>query len=383
MKKGSYVCLTQAILSIIFLVLNIFVFNITKIYVFFAVTLISAVVLFFLSGYEKNTYRNKMDVLYSIITNVILYFIITYIFGIITGFYRNGYSLTLVNIIKNCFPYALIIVTREFYRYLYFTKTKTSKILMFLGIVFLVLLDVNLNIHLYDINTTMGLTKMICLVFFTSIAKNIFLSFVTLKVGFENTIFYSCVMELKKFILPIFPDFGMYINTILDVVFPLYLTINISDKFKFFEKRRILTSRYHKKNLIFYAIITFALLTIIILTSGYFKYYALTIGSGSMIPKINKGDVVIVKKIKQKNLANELKLNDVLVYNYNNKIIVHRLIEIKHLDGQDYYVTKGDNNLTKDAYHIKPKDVIGIVSFRIRYIGIPTVALNERIQMEG
>ena len=169
---------------------------------------------------------------------------------------------------------------------------------------------------------------MICLVFFPSIAKNIFLSYLTVKVGYENAIIYSMIMELKQFLLPIFPDFGEYINTIIEVCFPLYLTYNVSEKFKFNEKRRISSSRYRQHNLIFYVIVTIMLLIIVMLTSGYFKYYALTIGSGSMMPTINKGDVVIVKTLKQNELK-EIKKNDVLVYNHDRKIIVHRIIEIK------------------------------------------------------
>lgn len=383
MKKGSIICLLQVVLALLILLLNIFVFNITNVYAFFGVFITSCLVLYFFSGYEKDNFRNKNDILYSLFVSVIIYFIVTYIVGIVTGFYRNGYSLTLVNIIKNSFPFLILILSREFYRYLYFTKVKTNKIFILLGVILLVILDINLNMHLYYMDTTEGMTKMICLVIFPSVAKNIFLSYLTIKTGYKNAIFYSCIMELKKFILPIFPDYGMYINTIVEVAFPLYLTMSINYKFKFNEKRRIESSRYHSKNLVFYGIITFVLLIVIMLTSGIFKYYALTIGSASMYPTINKGDVIIVKKIAQKDIEKELKINDVLVYNYSNKIIVHRLVEIKRLDGKNYYVTKGDNNLTKDAYFLTQNDIIGIVTFRIKYIGIPTVSLNEQIQMEG
>ena len=41
------------------------------------------------------------------------------------------------------------------------------------------------------------------------------------------------------------------------------------------------------------------------------------------------------------------------------------------------FKTKGDYNNTKDSWTVKQEDVIGIVKFRIRWVGMPTVALNE------
>ena len=40
---------------------------------------------------------------------------------------------------------------------------------------------------------------------------------------------------------------------------------------------------------------------------------------------------------------------------------------------------KGDHNESPDGYLIETSEVIGTVKFKIRYIGYPTVALNEKI----
>ncbi|MBQ9013875.1 MAG: signal peptidase I [Bacilli bacterium] len=379
MKKSGVFLSLETLILIVFLFLNSFVFKIKNIYLFFGILVFLSILTYFIVGYEKQTQRNKKDVFLNILSYLLIYFVITYILGLATGFVRTAYSLRINDIFKNLFPYLIIILVREFFRYLYFCKAKESKLLIFLGLLFLVLLDVNLNIHLYDISKLEGLIKMVSIVVFPSISKNILLSYLTVKSGYKNTIFYSCVMELNKFFLPIFPDFGEYIMTLINVLFPLGVLFGIIDKFKFNEKRRIASSRYHSKNLLFYSIITFVLLMIIMLTSGYFKYYALTIGSGSMEKTISKGDVVIVRKLKQSEL-NKLKVKKhILVYNHDNKIIVHRLVKIQEIGGKTFYITKGDNNLTKDSYNIKPKDVIGVVSFKIKYIGYPTVSLNERL----
>ena len=379
MKKSNLILSLEMIILIMFLFLNSFVFKIKNTYVFFGILVFLSLITYFIVGYEKQTQRNKKDVFLNIVSYLLIYFLVTYIFGLATGFVRTAYSLSVNNILKNIFPYLVIILVREFFRYLYFCKAKESKLLIFFGMLFFILLDVNLNIHLYNISKLEGLIKMVSIVIFPSISKNILLSYLTVKSGYKNTIFYSCVMELNKFFLPIFPDFGEYIMTLINVLFPLGVLYGIIDKFKFNEKRRITSSRYHSKNLLFYSIITFILLIIIMLTSGYFKYYALTIGSGSMEKTISKGDVVIVRKLKQNEL-NKLRVKKhILVYNHGGQIIVHRLVEIKEIGKKTFYITKGDNNLTKDSYNVEPKDVIGIVSFKIKYIGYPTVSLNERL----
>ena len=176
MKKASYISFFEMIVLILFFVLNIFIFGITNIYVFVGILAAFTIFSFFMLGYEKNFYRNKKDIMFTLLICIFVYFLLTYIFGLITGFVKNGYSLKFVNIIKNIFPYILLILTREIFRYIYFNKAKNSKILMVVGITMFVLIDINLKLHVYDISKTLGLTKKICLVFFPSVAKNIFLS---------------------------------------------------------------------------------------------------------------------------------------------------------------------------------------------------------------
>ena len=93
-----------------------------------------------------------------------------------------------------------------------------------------------------------------------------------------------------------------------------------------------------------------------------------------MIPTLNIGDIVIIKKIN--NYA-ELKKKDILIHKNNNRIVIHRIIDIKAADGHYIYQTKGDNNA--DAYQIDKEHVIGKYLFKIPYIGYPTVWLSQII----
>lgn len=376
MKKGFNKILILEIILLIFLLFNSFVFKIANMYVISGIMLPFLILMVVLNGFEKDNYRYKKDVLLNIIIFLLMYYFITYFLGLFSGFVKSSYSLSLINIIKNTFPVILLIIISELMRYIVFNKSKKNIPCLIFGCLLFVMVDVNTMVHIYDVKTALGITKMICLVVFPSITKNIFLTYLTMKVGYKNGIIYRLITELSTYLLPIFPDFGEYINVLLKTVLPIVIMARLNNMFNYYSVRKIKDSRYNSRKLVLYSVITFALLTIVLLTSGLFTYQALTIGSGSMSPKIEKGDVIILRSMKNEEIS-KIKKGDVLVYNHDNKIIVHRVIK-KNNNGETIsFKTKGDYNNAKDSWTVKQEDVIGIVKFRIRWIGMPTVALNE------
>lgn len=376
MKKGFNKILILEIILLIFLLFNSFVFKIANMYVISGIMLPFLILMIVLNGFEKDNYRYKKDVLLNIIIFLLMYYFITYFLGLFSGFVKSSYSLSFINIIKNTFPVIVLILISELMRYVLFNKTKRNLPCLIIGCLLFVMVDVNTMVHIYDVKTALGITKMICLVVFPSITKNIFLTYLTMKVGYKNGIIYRLITELSTYLLPIFPDFGEYINVLLKTVLPIAIMARLNNMFNYYSVRKIKDSRYNSRKLVLYSVITFALLTIVLLTSGLFTYQALTIGSGSMSPAIEKGDVIILKSMKNEE-TRKIKKGDVLVYNHDNKIIVHRVIKKSNNGETISFKTKGDYNNAKDSWTVKQEEVIGIVKFRIRWVGMPTVALNE------
>lgn len=376
MKKGFNKILILEIILLIFLLFNSFAFKIANMYVISGIMLPFLILMIVLNGFEKDNYRYKKDVLLNIIIFLLMYYFITYFLGLFSGFVKSSYSLSFINIIKNTFPVIALILISELMRYVLFNKTKRNLPCLIIGCLLFVMVDVNTMVHIYDVKTALGITKMICLVVFPSITKNIFLTYLTMKVGYKNGIIYRLITELSTYLLPIFPDFGEYINVLLKTVLPIAIMARLNNMFNYYSVRKIKDSRYNNRKLVLYSFITFALLTIVLLTSGLFTYQALTIGSGSMSPAIEKGDVIVLKSMKNEE-ARKIKKGDVLVYNHDNKIIVHRVIKKSNNGETISFKTKGDYNNAKDSWTVKQEDVIGIVKFRIRWVGMPTVALNE------
>ena len=328
-------------------------------------------------GHEKKRNLYEKDNILSILIYCFIYYIIIYLSGIIIGFLRTRYSLTPIGILRNTVPIILTIVISEFLRYEMLSKTPKNKVLIVLTCLLFVTIDTKLVAYAYDLNTNLGIIKLCYMSVLPILSKNFLLTYLCYKFGYVPCIIYRLIMELPVYIIPIVPNINEYFKTIIELLLPAYILWRTykefgSKKGKSDIRRSFIVQRVTTVILLIFLTITIAL------TSGVFKYYALAIGSDSMNPKIKKGDVVIVEKIPQDNIGT-LKVGEVLVYKYNDIVVVHRIIKMEKINDNYYFRTKGDNNNTEDAWTIDQVSVIGKAVTMIPYAGIPTVWLSEEV----
>jgi signal peptidase len=106
------------------------------------------------------------------------------------------------------------------------------------------------------------------------------------------------------------------------------------------------------------------------------------VSSGSMIPVLNVGDILIVK---DGNTFNSLKVGDIIVFNRpqgGDRVIVHRIIEISVRFGENVIVTKGDANdgiIPGTDFPIREKDYIGSVAYTVPKVGLVLKYLNPPV----
>lgn len=90
-----------------------------------------------------------------------------------------------------------------------------------------------------------------------------------------------------------------------------------------------------------------------------FDYSFLTVGSGSMLPELAVGDVIIIKE------CDEYKINDIITYSVDNEyLITHRIID----RNGNRFVTKGDNNNTTDKEIVTKDNIEGKVIYNSRLL---------------
>ena len=122
--------------------------------------------------------------------------------------------------------------------------------------------------------------------------------------------------------------------------------------------------------IIYYIFLAFIVVVAILLIVSTFpiagNYKVMVVQSGSMQPAIKMGSIVVVKPV------DDYKIGDVITFGPYSKTkapTTHRIYDIKVVDGQPVYITKGDVNNAPDTREIQKKDILGKVIFDIPYLG--------------
>jgi signal peptidase len=84
--------------------------------------------------------------------------------------------------------------------------------------------------------------------------------------------------------------------------------------------------------------------------------------TGSMLPVLGAGAYALqVMPLK----PDEIQVGDIVSYNYDSRIIIHRVVEIGSDESGKYFITKGDNNLEPDPEPVRfsqiDRVVVGII----------------------
>lgn len=85
---------------------------------------------------------------------------------------------------------------------------------------------------------------------------------------------------------------------------------------------------------------------------------------------LQPNDLVIIKGIGS---TQNVEVGDVIVWkDETGRSTIHRVVDVSKGPRGWYFKTKGDHNLIKDPYIIRPDDVLGKAIFSIPYLGYPS-----------
>lgn len=375
MKKETYII---AVIEVLLLIISLFQIYVVKSFSYPIYLLILFVILgisYYFLKFDKRKERLSKDIMLIIGIVVLLYWLIIYIVGYFSGFLMNSYQRSFFGITKNIIYGFGLIASSEILRHMFLRRRNDNKKIFVLTIIVISLLEIVTKFSANQLDSNVQILKLLFSVVVPIFSKNIFLSFITLKVGCMSSILYRSLMELPLYVVPIIPNLGYYIENLVITILPLIILLIIY-KLYYSDDGKIVSSRmYNKINKIsnvIYSFIVILLLGVVLLVSGIGRYIVYTIGSASMVPTINVGYVVVIDK-KDK----EFKEDDIIAFYHNDVILVHRIVKIYKDAYGEYYQTKGDNNDTADSWLVKEKDVVGQYRMRFRWIGWPTVKLNE------
>ena len=373
MKRGHKRLLLFEIVIFVILILNSFVWNILSSYttsVFLFIILISFKFLF---GFERDKHRYLKDLIMETLIFLFVFFILYYLFGVVISFYKADNYLTFYGLTKFIIPTALYLVLREFARYMFMCKSEGSKLLFITSVSLFVLFDVTTALYFGQFTSNYNVFLFVALALLPAISTNIALSYYVNRTGYKPLMLYALVLGLYQYIFPIVPNPSEYVVAVVTFILPIIYAYRLYIFYRKEHEREVVRD-YKKKRYLPLVITSFVTLVLVYLTCGYFNFWVIAVASGSMSPKIDKGDAVIIEKLDKND---PLKAGQVIAFKYEGIIVVHRLVEIKEDNGITYYYTKGKKKKKRDNFYLKKSDIVGIVNHKIPLIGAPTVWINE------
>lgn len=312
---------------------------------------------------------NRKTVTFFMIIFSIIYILILYILGIFVGFYKNPISFNFKVLYSRILPSILIIVFAEIIRSKFVLKN--NRIITILITIALIFIDVLTYINLYNFSLLEDVLAMIGYVFFSSVSLNLLFNYIIKRYGVFPNILFKIIITTYIYIFSILPDIYMFFQSALRIIYPYFIYIILEKLFTINNFK--LSIKNNKVNFISIICCTFFVIVMVLLISCKFKYGMLVVGSNSMSGVIDKGDVIIFERYDNQ----ELQEGQVIVFYKDEKRIIHEIKEIQTLNDNIVIYTKGRNNLQQDEGYRKEKDIIGIVKFKILYIGWPTIWVNE------
>lgn len=319
-----------------------------------------------------NRRKSKKDKLQVTLIVLLIYLIIYFSSGLIFGYENSPYKHDVINLLKNVEGLLLPVVLLQYVRFCLITNVNKKQInYIFITIIFC-FLDINFKDLIANIFTLSGIIKYGFGVILPLIIRNVLITYLMITTGLRAAIIYQSFLQLINILLPIFPKLNWFATGLISVLLSFMILLSIN---KYIERKVYHYKKYNPlKRIPLYLI----LIILILFFYGKFKYQPVAIMSNSMVPVFRLGDAVIIEKINDKNIK-DIKVGTIIIYNLDNAAIVHRVIKIINVGGEEEYITKGDNNTSPDSKSVSKSQLIGLEKFSIPKIGYPSVLLQSLI----
>ena len=359
------------LLSILFLFIQN---DITK----YILSIISLGIMLFIAGL---VYKKKRDTNFFrgfatriVLSVIILYFIILFLLGLVLGFGKTLFSTNPDRWIRKVIPIFVVTLLIERLRYILIKNNQIERKAIYLLTVLTAVFNILLISNLFSLKNLYDVFVFVCVTVLPIIAQELLSTYIVLHYGFSPVIIYKLIMNLYIYILPIMADLGDYLQGAIGIIVPFTIYVLLVKYLKPKEEENRIKDKLTGINIGFITIPTIILVSVlIVLVSGISKYQMIAIASNSMVPAYERGDAIIFEKIDNDYLENE----DIIVFKKEGKLIAHRIIKIKKDSSKLYFYTKGDANNSADAELVNENEVLGRVRRVIKYLGYPTVLINE------
>lgn len=313
---------------------------------------------------------NRRTALWISIAYAALYVTLLLLSGFHFGFYLADVPLSVSSLFKFVLPFAGTIIATEIIRgALLSGRGRLPWVIAFaVGFLSETLMQTTLT-YATSFNRFMDLVGMILL---PAIASQVLYQHLSKEYGWYPVLAYRLILTLSPYILPAKSGIPDSLVSFLSLVVPLglffFLRLLFTKQKRSAKERK--RSKWERVGTVGFVLV---MISFVMLISGQFRFRVLVIATESMTGELNKGDAVLYERYGDQTIE----VDDVLVFDKDGSVIVHRVTEISHIDGETRYVTKGDANDDPDYGYITDASILGVTRAKLPYFGYPTLWLRQ------
>ena len=369
-KDKKILCfVSAALLALLLLILFLFADG-GRIY---AAILLPAAALAICFLFKKRAIHSiyKRQVLLIMAVTGVLCVVLYYLSGMSFGFGRSlavGWS----TLFEYILPIISIIVSTEIIRgVLLAGESRVVSALAFLLCVVAEILALGDVGRILSFNLFMNLLG---ITVFPAVTGNVLYHYLSKRYGVYPNIAYRLITSLYLYVFYYVPNMPSALLALVKLLIPFIIYFFIDALFE--KKRRYAVKKRSKLSYIPAIAGALLMVCVAMIISCQFRFGLLVIASESMADEIDKGDAVVYERYEEQ----MLEVGDVIVFEHDGVKVVHRIIDIKRIDSQNRYYTKGDANEDPDPYYVTDGDIIGVFEFKIAFIGYPSIWLRETVK---
>lgn len=303
------------------------------------------------------------------------WFVVYFLSGFITTYTHNSLVAGPKSVINNIWTFGAVAFALEYARNKLLLIAGRRNAVWFGVLVSLVLAAQQMNIGFIPLaGGAAGIIKLCISDFVPAMAASFLLTYLAISSGLPAVLTYRLGLVAIAILPPIIPKYDWYLQGISFILLASIIYFAVDRNQQGREGR--IARHPNKAHVAMNIMSTMSAAFFIVFMSGVLIYKPSVILSNSMKPVFSRGSMVIVQKI---NGRMDVRVGDIVQYWRRDIKITHRVVAIDTTadgTGKKVYITKGDNNPSKDP-PVNQSQVIGIVRAKIPYVGYPTAWLAD------
>lgn len=321
-------------------------------------------------GTRARHIKDKAIIVGSVIA---MWFVLYFAAGIFLTYTHNALVTTWQGLLLNIIGFGITAAAVEYTRHRLLLLAGQRNAIWFGAIATIVFATQQMNLgRLALVHTTEDVIKLILSDIIPAIVSSALLTYLALSSGLPAMLVYRLGVVAVAIFVPIIPKFDWYLLGISSLLLAVAIYIAVDHTQRTGRQPRI----RRDLNIALEVCWSASIIGLILFMTGFFAYKPSAIMSNSMEPAFSRGSVVVVQKIDEKI---DINIGDIIQYERGNIMITHRVVDITQASngsGSTVYITKGDNNPSRDE-PVPASLVRGIIRSQVPYIGYPAVWLRE------